>query len=383
MNGLESAIRNALERSDRSSSEMRARIYQSARHALEAGLRKQNITDSEVINEQRHRLEAIIHRVEQEERVRLEAEHVAAPEPLVEHATRSVAAQDPRHEPSVEFGEEEADEAAPGDAFSGLRAEREQRLGQTAHSHHASSSAVDHGSSLDVPPEAAVRRRKRRGGLFARLFVFATLFAAIGTGAWWVYTSDLLMSAAERDTRVPNPPPRAEDEDFGEAPASEQPSLGGPGSQQGFSDDWIEVFRGEQVADIRPGPNALVDVVSESDRPALRIISRSGDADGNVAITMPVAILREMAGKTSTIALTVQAAGDRAAQISVECAFDRMGDCARHRFTVNSERIDVLFRVTFERAIAPATPGRLLLNADLAGDGEGVNLYSVRVLPGS
>ena len=39
MSGLETAIRNALARSERANAEVRARIYQSARNALEAGLR--------------------------------------------------------------------------------------------------------------------------------------------------------------------------------------------------------------------------------------------------------------------------------------------------------------------------------------------------------
>ncbi|MCY1310482.1 hypothetical protein D9M70_606760 [compost metagenome] len=56
MSGLETAIRNALERSDRASAETRARIYQSARQALEAGLQKQGIEDVNVIAQQRHRL---------------------------------------------------------------------------------------------------------------------------------------------------------------------------------------------------------------------------------------------------------------------------------------------------------------------------------------
>ncbi|MGO7623917.1 regulator, partial [Rhizobium ruizarguesonis] len=41
MSGLETAIRNALENSDRDNPEVRGRIYKSARQALEAGLRKQ------------------------------------------------------------------------------------------------------------------------------------------------------------------------------------------------------------------------------------------------------------------------------------------------------------------------------------------------------
>ena len=69
MSGLETAIRNALARSERANAEVRARIYQSARNALEAGLRKQEISDPETITAQRHRLEATIHQIEAEERI--------------------------------------------------------------------------------------------------------------------------------------------------------------------------------------------------------------------------------------------------------------------------------------------------------------------------
>ncbi|MQW95096.1 biotin transporter BioY, partial [Sinorhizobium fredii] len=78
MSGLETAIRNALERSERSNAEVRARIYQSARQALENGLKKQEIEDPEIIAKQRHRLEAVIHAIETEERAALKA-RVASP----------------------------------------------------------------------------------------------------------------------------------------------------------------------------------------------------------------------------------------------------------------------------------------------------------------
>ncbi|MGG2475119.1 hypothetical protein ACNVD4_07100, partial [Rhizobium sp. BR5] len=71
MSGLETAIRNALEKSDRSNAEVRARIYQSSRQALEAGLRKQGIDDPQVVSQQRQRLESLIHVIENEERNRL------------------------------------------------------------------------------------------------------------------------------------------------------------------------------------------------------------------------------------------------------------------------------------------------------------------------
>lgn len=129
MSGLETAIRNALERSDRRNAEIRARIYQSARQALENGLQKQQIEDPEVIARQRHRLEAIIHAIENEERAALNAR--AAATPVVSlgemrsgntrpagHAAGAAAA--PRREPEFEGG---ARAAAPVDGGS-TRCER-------------------------------------------------------------------------------------------------------------------------------------------------------------------------------------------------------------------------------------------------------------------
>jgi hypothetical protein len=73
LSGLEQAIRNALERAERSNPEIRSRIYQSARNALDAGLRKQDVEDDEVIARQRQRLEATIRAIEDEELQRLAA----------------------------------------------------------------------------------------------------------------------------------------------------------------------------------------------------------------------------------------------------------------------------------------------------------------------
>lgn len=393
MSGLETAIKSALERSDRTNAELRARIYHSARQALESGLRKQNITDPGVIEDQRHRLETMIHEIEQQERARL-----AIVEPSIDELAAAAFSFDPdEHKPPAVPDIEATRTAAPretsesldDDAFGGLRAERTDRgLAEPARQPEPQAELrveprqeprEQNALGLDIRPEQVVRRRKRRGRLFSWLFIMLVLLASLGMGAWWAYTSGLFLTAAERDTSVPNPPPRAEEEDFLGQP---QPTLGAPDTQQGFSDDWMPVFEPTQVASLQPRANVSVDVVGTGDDRAARILSRSGDADGTVSITFPVEVLREMAGKSSTIAMAVKADGDEAVQVSVECEFDRLGDCARHRFTVNPERSDILFRVTFDRSIAPSTPGKLILNADLAGGGRGINLYEVRVLPG-
>ncbi|PPJ47953.1 hypothetical protein C0075_20820 [Rhizobium sp. KAs_5_22] len=405
MNGLEAAIRNALERSDRTNAETRARIYQSARQALESGLRKQNINDAETVAHQRHRLEALIHAIEQEERSRLD-DAVSPPEPPMRPAAAEapapVSAPDvsppitasPRAEPR--FGE--PGHATPSPAVGGE--------GLTASRHHWPEPSVDKpdgrplgeavDEAIEVRAEAPIRPRKPRRGVYSRLFALSILFATLGMGAWWVYSTGLLLSVSERDTSVPNPPPRAEEEDFtGAEPAAKpapQPATDQPAettaeprvldTQSGFSDSWIQVFEPKQISAIRARGNALVDVVAASDGTAVQVVSRSADADGSAEITVPTEVLQEMAGRTSTIAVTLQSADDKPVQISIACDFGRLGDCARHRFTVNPEKSDVLFRVSFDRTMSPGTAGRLLLNGDLGGTGRGVNLYSVRILPG-
>ncbi|NBB49703.1 hypothetical protein GVN24_15600 [Rhizobium sp. CRIBSB] len=391
MSGLETAIRNALERSDRGSAEARARVYQSARQALETGLRKQNIDDPEAVNYQRRRLEALIHAIELEERARLEVQPEPASVPTTPVAPLPRVAPEPMVSSSAErragrvepgFTSVESASRSPQPAREPSFEDDMPIAPQADRDAHAD----DEGPMPDMRSERPARPPRRRRGIVARMMIMSVFLATLGIAAWWVYSSGLLLSDAERDTSVPNPPPRAEAEDFAgtpEAGTGETPR--GPqalDTRGGFSDDWIDVFEPQQVSAIRPRANALVDIITASDGNAVQIVSRSGDAAGAVEVTVPAEVLREMAGTTSTIALTMQSTDDEPVQISVECDFPRMGDCPRHRFTVNPQKLDALFRVTFDNGMAPSSPGRLLINADVSGGGRGVNLYAIRVLPG-
>jgi hypothetical protein len=391
MSGLETAIRNALERSERTNAEARARVYQSARQALETGLRKQNIDDPETINYQRRRLEALIHDIELEERARLEVRpepQMGPAAPVTVAAEQAVSSQAERRSGRVEPGfasvepASRAPEPAPGLAREPSFEDDLQASPRFDRDMHAD----DEGPMPDMRSERPLKAPRRRRGVVAQLLIMSIFLATLGIGAWWVYSSGLLLSEAERDTSVPNPPPRVESEDFSGTPEATAPAAPtGPqaiDARGGFSDDWIEVFEPQQVSALRPRANALVDIVTASDGSAAQIVSRSKDAAGAVEVTVPTEILREMAGRTSTIALTLQSTDDKPVQISVECDFPRMGDCPRHRFTVNPQKLDALFRVSFDNGMAPSTPGRLLINADLAGSGRGVNLYAIRILPG-
>jgi hypothetical protein len=345
VSGLETAIRNALERSDRSNAEIRARIYQSARQALENGLQKQQIEDPEVIARQRHRLEAVIHAIETEERAALKARAPATPVVslggLKSKSDSAGAVEQARREPGFKS---EARAAAPADG--GLEALRPDRDGPMVATRPATDS---------VGPGAA----------------------AAGAAVWWVQTNDLLKSPAERDTNVVNPPATVETEDFDGAAAL--PTLG---AQEGFSADWIEVFTAADAAALKPGARASVQPFAGDGGERVRVTSKVAAEDGNVAIEIPADVLAELSGKSSTLALTVQAMPGKTTEFSVECDFSTLGACGRHRFTAHDERLDMLFKVAFDRSLAPKSPGKLLINSDVSGAGNGLDIFAIRVLPG-
>ena len=394
MSGLETAIRTALENSERDNPEVRARIYQSARQALEAGLRKQDITDTEVVAHHRHRLESTIHAIEGEERDRLHPRQ-RPPEVPVPPVVEMPAP--PVHQADVDQFD--------GPAVSGetRAAEVVQRRGDESSLDDVHAGSTDHlaaapvgeerlargqrATNMDFRPERAAGRRKPRK-FFSRLLVWCVLLAFIGIGAWWAHTSGLLMTAAERDTSVANPPASTQPEDFtgnddnagNAASHTDQPVTIDP--QNSFSADWIPVFKAEDADKIQSGPRARTEKITENDGPAVRLISDSGAADGNISIRVTPSVLKQLAGKSSTIALTLQSTSDEPTQVTVECNFQTLGNCARHRFTVTREKSDALLQVKFDRSLAPNSPGTLTINSDLDGKARGINLFAIRILPG-
>ena len=380
MSGLETAIRNALARSERANAEVRARIYQSARNALEAGLRKQEISDPETIAAQRHRLEATIHQIEAEERaghvvpqsreVRVDPAVEARPEPVAhaERAARPEPALDA--EPRIETERRvEAERPATGD-IGAIRPERADGFGK------GGKPAAGAAQPADFRPERAAKPRRRRGRLFSFLLVVATLIAACGALAWWVQTSGLLEELRNGTDNSPSPA-TVSGEDF----SGEDPIKRALDTQSRFTADWRAVFAPADTAKLSAGPAGRFEAVSTNEGPAVRVTSSNPERDGAVEIAVSPEILSEMGGKTSTISMALQAVGDKPVQVTVECDFGTMGGCGRHRFTV-SARTDILFQVEFGGSLSPSEPGHLLLNSDITGGDASVNLYAVRILPG-
>jgi hypothetical protein len=129
------------------------------------------------------------------------------------------------------------------------------------------------------------------------------------------------------------------------------------------------------------GTGATAKAVAGSEGPAVQLSSADPGQGGDVVLELPSELLQRMAGKTSTIALTVQSGANQAAQLSVSCDFGSLGDCSRHRFTATQEKLEALFSVTLGSGESNA-PGRLVINTGIGGAENAVLLYAVRILPG-
>jgi hypothetical protein len=408
VSGLETAIRNALDRSNRADREIRARIYQSARQALDAGLRKQGVTDRLIIMQQHELLERKIHEIEMAEVERLvepapgpavelepelpyAAEPMAVESPVMPASPRPEATPRPAAPspvvPSIDTvsSEARAPSAAaamsPGD-LGGVSPARGERIEAEAFQPEPPAKAAKPGkpnknarpspdSGLDVPPERAAKPRKRRGFL-SHLLTWVITLGVVGGACWWFYQSGLVQSIVEEAMKS------ADRSVAGQA-------AGGPVAfdpRRGFSDEWVEIFVPSKAAEMKAGGQAKVEAVAASEGQAVRIASATSGDGGDVSVEVPPEVLREMAGKSSTVALTLQSGQNSSVQLSVRCDFGSLGNCSRHRFTATQEKLEALFRVTFERSLAPNRPGRLIFNSGIDGADRAVLLYSVRILPG-
>jgi hypothetical protein len=439
VNGLEAAIKNALARSDRTSAEVRARIYQSSREALEAGLRKQNIEDPELVAQHRQRLEQLIRLIEREERDRLlslVAEHVKKTTPPAPEETGPTIGGVLRREPAFDEGKDRFDDhddgvqpdavqppqpvnqrsapavkaAAPDIAVEQPRraapaakaptppkpaptTREEPRLGVDEQNDDFTADVTSRGydltnsprddDELAFKPEPIVVRKKRRG-FFARMLVIFTLFAFMVMGAAWIYSSGVLISEEQRDQSVPNPPVEIQEEDFDGEDASTPPPAFEPDRQLtgSFSSDWLNVFdAGMNVGTARAGSQVTTENVRLPSGAALRVTSRGSSSGGDIQFEVPVELMRQLSGRASTIAVTLQSSTDTPTQVAIECDFKSLGQCSRHRFTAMPERSDLLINTTFTGGMVANAAGSISVNADIDGAGKSVNIYSVRILP--
>lgn len=338
LDAIEKAIRSAFEKGNAEDRAFRERVYRSAFAALDRALKASPTLTVESAINRRKTLQATI--------TQIESEFVPGA-PVVEPG-----ASQPRSEPRLDD----------------IRPQR------------------DDGPTLDVPPrtvgreDAAVAvegeriegrtRRKRR--IFPRLFIAATLLAAIVIGGWWAFQTGLLKTPAERDTSIPNPPQNVQDEDY--IPENEAAPIA-PG-QADLDRDWINVFSPSDATMVSAPGETTAEVMQDESGSFLRI--RSGEAGSSILFDIGQGVLESLAGKKATFDIVARAEEGKETEMSVDCNFGELGDCGRKRYAVGYEKGDYLFEVDFGGK-QPGAGGTIAINSDFANEGRAVDIYEIKV----
>ena len=415
MSGLESAIRTALENTDRHDANQRARVYQSARQALEKGLANQNIREPGAVARQRRRLDDIITAIEQEEAAAArKAREAAQARPMFDDPFAVGRTPDSRtsEAPSLD---DEIGAISPGESFSAepsFDAEPDARfaypespviasedagnvdfteagftLAPRVESGHIDSAALAPVGDIALSGEDRTpvtgsvrsdpkRRRptrkerkaakqaaraekkpvRRRRTLTAAVITVILIGFVLLAGAW-VLNSNFAINPENLDTSVPNPSPRIEAEDF-----------------EGAS-GWTQIFQPGTANVMTPGAQATLQDVTFANAPAVEIASNAvGDA-GAVAIALPVAVRGMLESGPVLIEISAVSPDGAGQEVGIYCADGTIDGCQRHRFTTNAHRDSLVIRLDPARGVVPT---RLMLSSDLTGGGKPLDIFAIR-----
>lgn len=420
MSGLEQAIRKALESTDREDANQRARIYQSARQALESGLAKQGITETKAIGRQRRRLDEIITAIEREEaeaarkaraarqprpdvfddpfavgRVPESPGHRAAPEQP--EGREPSFEPEPPHAPGLDdmalHGEPEAHFDYPASPVVEPEIRRDadfteadfavspEDRKESGHLDAAAFSAIDDltavteerrpvGKTLKASKAKRPKKREkarrseraerpsRRRGFFARALIGIVVLAFLLFGGWWVVTSNFALNPDTLDTAVPNPAPLIEAEDF-----------------EGAS-SWTSVFQPGGANSLVPGSAATMESVTVDSAPAVEIASRATGDAGAVAVALPTAVRGMLEEGPVLVEVSVLAPDGGGQQVGIYCADGTIDGCQRHRFTPSAHRESLVVRLDPGRG--GVLPTRLMISSDLSGAGAPLDIFAIR-----
>ncbi|MDA4848009.1 hypothetical protein [Hoeflea poritis] len=408
MKAFETAIRKALQKIDGTNAKLRERVYQSARDALTNSQAKQGIWGSDAAAAQNRRLQDLIAEIEAEyiaplepepqprpvrrapkpEIQDIEPEAPPLPEPPPPPPPRPTARQQPQRppakpaaqkrppkerirwsEPEPEIGGNlDVESVGPVDPPPPGKNKRRKKK-------RADASLPDMdllGESIGAAQRPGKQKRqKRRRPVFSLILVSALVISFLGIGILWAVYSGIFLSEEQRDTSVPNPPAKIEGGDF----------AGNPPADGTFSGDWIEVFTPDNISGVSGRGAATAVVVESNGAQALQSVSADPGVAGEILFELSPAVLRNLAGQKSLVAITLRSSTEEPTQIYVKCELAGDGSCGRHRFDVNYETGDIVFSIDLTGRAADGASGFLALNSDVTGKGLGVDIYAIRMRP--
>lgn len=379
MDGIESAIRNALARGDVGDRAFRERVYRSVFAALERKMAATPGIDAGDAQRRREVLKQHIVVIEREFVPRraepasvppVAASPVTAPPVAGPQAAAPVASAAPplggadRRAPAAPAAPpvemRPADKApAPAAPDSGMLSLRPHRDGPAA---DLSLPGLSGDLAQDAADEAVAERRRPWGALVGAV----ALVALLGAGGWWAWQAGF---AGGEDG--PATPPGLED--------------GAPDAPPPLSEDaaaereWITLFSAADPAGFTPAAGASAEAMEEAE--GVKFVRlRSARAGAAVAFTVDRGSLAALAGRPVVFDIVARAQEGQETQISVTCDFGVLGDCGRRRYLVGLHREDFLFEVDLG-AGSPSADGSIMIVTDVDGGGKAVDLFEIRAAP--
>ena len=404
MTGLDTAIREAIDRAGARDAETRQRVYRSARAALEKSIARRPDLDEATADQQRSRFDAIIAEIEAEKATTevpvspsapLNAEPWAASQADPSSAVPSVSVDKGRDDvgsdaadvPLLDAGEvrepapdaaapvpdlkaeltgEDGDDTPPAAMFKGIGAE-------VRADNRPSRKAERQAQKRERRQARRSRPARRSARLWSTLFLLVSVLVFGALALWFLNVTGLVgdsttIAGTANSFRK-----------FDAASAGGNSDLM---TEDGFGGAWSPIYVPGKSDTAQAGSSAKIEPVANERGKALRLTSSAADANGDIRIAVPAHLLAGMAGTSSIIALNVRAVDGKPTQIAVECDFGPLGHCGRRRFDVAVEMTDVVFRVDLSKA-APGGDGSILINTDIDGQGRSIDLFAVGVRRGS
>ncbi|MEM0900928.1 MAG: hypothetical protein AAGI92_13365, partial [Pseudomonadota bacterium] len=202
--------------------------------------------------------------------------------------------------------------------------------------------------------------------------------AILVAGGIFAFSTGAFQSAEERDTSIPNPPTRLEQESSANG-IQRAPALASQSTSEGMAEaeGWVTIFTPADptVLNLVGGAQASLKSDPFGDFAQLQTAAQ----DAFVELDVPLGVLLQMQGQTVQVNLIARSDDGNPTEMSVTCDFGELGDCGRRRFLVGQSPAEYLFRLNMPEVRELEQGGKLMIRADIKDYSRPVNLLAVRI----
>jgi hypothetical protein len=364
LDAIEKAIRTAFERGNPEDRSYRVKVYRSAFAALERAIASSGDTQSEAAEARRKALKIRI--------VEIEAEFLPAEEggPVRKPSAPAAApAVDPdlRQEAGEEVRSPVLDDAEP----RGTDRVFEPRIEPGDRENAGGSPEPASPLREEAPRRSRRSGRKSRSLASSALFAVVILLAIVG-GLWWAGNAGLELLSGNPMAGGDNPPKTVEQENFN---SSQGAGLRTPGSSAN-GEVWITIFSPADPTTVSAPATGKAEVKEEEGGKYLRI--QAGSPRSEFVFDVGQGVIEQIAGKHAVFDIVAHSEEGKETEMSVNCDLGALGDCGRKRYQVGHERNDFLFELDLPGK-KPSGAGRIIIDPDLNGEGNPLDIVEIRV----